>query len=210
MGEAWTFGGWPCRHRGEIRNPRQHRDRTLQRISVRRCRHNHRSISTRLRATAAKWSAIPHGRDQLDLWPAFTAEQNAELPAEMLVEVNSGDDFGWPYRYYDRIARGYCLAPEYGGDGKTVGRCESIEAPIYAFPAHWAPNGVLFYTGTLFPAHYRNGIFVVFHGSWNRAPLPQAGFNIAFLPMRDGHVLAEHGQGRNPIGSFPPTATRRC
>jgi glucose/arabinose dehydrogenase len=110
----------------------------------------------------------------------------------MLVEVNSGDDFGWPYCYYDRAARGYRLAPEYGGDGKTVGRCASIKAPVYPFPAHWAPNGVLYYTGTLFPARYRNGVFVAFHGSWNRAPLPQAGFNVAFLPMRDGHALSEH------------------
>jgi glucose/arabinose dehydrogenase len=150
------------------------------------------SVAMTLDPSGEKLYAIPHGRDQLNLWPPFTAEQNADVPAEMLVEVNSGDDFGWPYCYYDRAARGYRLAPEYGGDGKTIGRCASIEAPIYPFPAHWAPNGVLYYTGTLFPAHYRNGIFVAFHGSWNRAPLPQAGFNIAFLPMRDGRVSAEH------------------
>ena len=150
------------------------------------------SVAMTLDPSTQKLYAIPHGRDQLNSWPGFTAEQNAELPAEMLVEVNSGDDFGWPFCYYDRVARGYRLAPEYGGDGKTVGRCSSIEAPIYPFPAHWAPNGVLFYTENLFPTHYRNGIFVAFHGSWNRAPLPQAGFNIAFLPMRDGRVLSEH------------------
>jgi len=150
------------------------------------------SVAMTLDPSGQKLYAIPHGRDQLNLWPGFTAEQNADVPAEMLVEVNSGDDFGWPYCYYDRVARGYRLAPEYGGDGKTVGRCANIKAPIYPFPAHWAPNGALFYTGNLFPEHYRNGIFVAFHGSWNRAPLQQAGFNVSFLPMRDGRVLADH------------------
>jgi glucose/arabinose dehydrogenase len=136
--------------------------------------------------------AIPHGRDQLaQNWPAlFTPEQNAELPAEMFVEVNSGDDFGWPYCYYDGIARQYRLAPEYGGNGSTVGRCERMEAPLYPFPAHWAPNGALFYTGSAFPAKYRSGIFVAFHGSWNRAPLPQQGFKVAFLPLRDNSAAA--------------------
>jgi len=129
--------------------------------------------------------AIPHGRDQLSQnWPAlFTPEQNAELPAEVFVEINGGDDFGWPYCYYDGIARQYRLAPEYGGNGTTVGRCERIEAPLYPFPAHWAPNGVLFYTGSQFPEKYRSGIFVAFHGSWNRAPLPQQGFKVVFLPL---------------------------
>jgi glucose/arabinose dehydrogenase len=130
---------------------------------------------------------IPHGRDQLSQnWPAlFTNEQNAELPAEMFVEVNGGDDFGWPYCYYDGQARQYRLAPEYGGNGTTTGRCERLKPPIYAFPAHWAPNSALFYSGSGFPAKYRNGIFVAFHGSWNRAPLPQAGFKVVFLPLRD-------------------------
>ena len=150
------------------------------------------SVAMTLDPSRQRLYAIPNGRDQLNLWPPFTAEQNAEIPAETLVEVNSGDDFGWPFCYYDRIARAYRLSPEYGGDGTSAGRCASIEAPLYAFPAHWAPLDVLFYTRTQFPARYRNGIFVTFHGSWNRAPLPQTGFNVVFLPMRDGRALAEH------------------
>jgi glucose/arabinose dehydrogenase len=132
--------------------------------------------------------AIPQGRDQLSQnWPQFfTAEESAELPAEILVEVKSGDDFGWPYCYYDGSAKAYRLAPEYGGDGKTAGRCDKLTTPLFAFPAHLSPIATLFYTGRNFPEHYRNGIFVTFHGSWNRAPLPQAGFNVVFLPIRNG------------------------
>ena len=140
---------------------------------------------------------IPHGRDQLSQnWPAlFTNEQNAELPAEMFVEVNAGDDFGWPYCYYDGQALQYRLAPEYGGNGTTTGRCEQLKAPIYAFPAHWAPNSALFYSGSQFPAKYRNGIFVAFHGSWNRAPLPQAGFKVVFLPLQDYSAATSQFEG---------------
>ena len=57
-------------------------------------------------------------------------------------------------------------------------------APLMAFPGHWAPNGMLFYTGNQFPSQYRGGAFVAFHGSWNRAPLPQAGFRVVFAPFK--------------------------
>jgi glucose/arabinose dehydrogenase len=45
---------------------------------------------------------------------------------------------------------------------------------------------VAFYTGSQFPARYRGGVFIAFHGSWNRAPLPQAGYNVAFIPFQNG------------------------
>jgi glucose/arabinose dehydrogenase len=162
------------------------------------------SVALMLDPSRTRLFALPNGRDQLNLFPAFTAEQNAELPAEMLVQVNKGDDFGWPFCYYDGITRGYRLAPEYGGDGKTVGRCDKIKAPLYAFPAHWAPLGMVIYTGSLFPSHYRNGLFVAFHGSWNRAPLPQAGFNVTFLPMRERLPQSNHEVFAEGFTTSPP------
>ena len=44
----------------------------------------------------------------------------------------------------------------------------------------------MFYTGTQFPRTYQGGAFVAFHGSWNRAPLPMAGYNITFVPFAGG------------------------
>ena len=138
--------------------------------------------------------ATQHGRDQLlQNWPQrFTAEQSAELPAEELVRVAQGSDFGWPYCYYDQQQGRLVLAPEYGGDGRQVGRCADKQAPVAAFPGHWAPMSAAFYTGTQFPARYRDGVFVAFHGSWNRAPLPQAGYNVAFVPMRAGQPAGQY------------------
>jgi glucose/arabinose dehydrogenase/cytochrome c553 len=133
--------------------------------------------------------ATQHGRDQLfQNWPAlYTAEQSAELPAEELVEVSAGADYGWPECYVDQNQNKLVLAPEYGGDGgKTVGLCAERRAPVAAFPGHWAPNDLAIYLGTKFPAGYRGGAFIAFHGSWNRAPLPQGGYNVVFQPLSDG------------------------
>lgn len=131
---------------------------------------------------------VQHGRDQLhDLYPdLFTVEQNAEKPAEELVAIDEGDDFGWPYCYFDPETGTKVLAPEYGGDGREVGRCAEKEDPLVGFPGHWAPNDLEFYTGSQFPPRYRGGAFIAFHGSWNRAPLPQAGYNVSFVPFDGG------------------------
>jgi len=59
-----------------------------------------------------------------DLSPQyFDSEENAELPAEEFFKVKEGDQFGWPYCYYDPFQKKKVLAPEYGGDGKNIGRC---------------------------------------------------------------------------------------
>lgn len=131
---------------------------------------------------------MQHGRDQLhEHWPAiYSEEQSAELPAEEMLEIQEGDDFGWPYCYYDHIKNKKVLNPEYGGDGDSVGRCSSKEDPVIAFPGHWAPNGLTFYEGSQFPASYRHGAFIAFHGSWNRAPLPQQGYKVVFVPFANG------------------------
>ena len=44
----------------------------------------------------------------------------------------------------------------------------------------------MFYSGKSFPAKYQDGAFIAFHGSWNRAPEPQAGYKVVFQPMKDG------------------------
>ena len=150
-------------------------------------------------AVAIAWNPVSqdlyvaqHGRDQLhEFWPdLYTEEENAELPPEEFLLVEEGADFGWPYCYYDHRQDQRVLAPEYGGDGEQVGRCDQFGDPIMNFPAHWAPNDLLFYTGTQFPARYQGGAFIAFHGSWNRAPLEQRGYKVVFVPF-DGRLPAD-------------------
>jgi len=139
--------------------------------------------------SAGRILATQHGRDQLGQnWPKlYTLRQNANLPAEELVVLTQGSDFGWPECYYDDVQKKLVLAPEYGGDGgKAVGVCAQKKAPVAAFPAHWAPNDMLIYEGGQFPSAYKDGAFIAFHGSWNRAPEPQGGYNVVFQPMADG------------------------
>jgi len=127
-----------------------------------------------------------HGRDQLRAnWPdLYKPDQEATLPAEELLLLKASGDYGWPECYYDSFAQELVLAPEYGGDGgKTTGVCASKIAPIAAFPAHWAPNAMVMYDGKQFPARYRDGVFIAFHGSWDRAPYPQSGYNVVFQPV---------------------------
>mgnify|MGYP003694008657 CR=1 FL=1 len=69
------------------------------------------------RSTAATTSAARGGN-----WP-FDAKYNSENPAEELMQVNQGDDYGWPYCYYSVEEHHLVLAPEYGGDGKKLGHC---------------------------------------------------------------------------------------
>jgi glucose/arabinose dehydrogenase len=165
-----------------------------------------RRFATGLRNTVALFShpagnqlyGAVHGRDGLlQQWGKFYNEQqSAELPAEIFVQLQDGDDYGWPYCYYDQTQGTNILNPEYGGDGKQTGRCDQVKKPLMGFPGHWAPNGGTFYTGSQFPASYRGGVFLAFHGSWNRAPLPQDGYRIVFVPFSGGQ----------PTGNYEPFA----
>jgi len=150
---------------------------------------------------------VMNSRDQLDVfWPdTFTAKENAERPAEPMFRATGGENFGWPYCFFDYGLKKNLLNPEYGGDGKDVGRCGTFTPPVAVFPAHSAPVDVMFYTGSQFPAKYKNGAFIAFHGSWNRAPLPQEPSNVTFQPFAGGkpsggfEVFAKGFAGKEPL-----------
>jgi glucose/arabinose dehydrogenase len=169
-------------------------------------------VSLSLDPSEVPWGVM-HGRDQLgDNWPQlYDARRSAELPAEELFRIEEGRDYGWPYCYYDGLQRKLVLAPEYGGDGRSEGRCAEKEQPLLAFPAHWAPDATVFYSGSQFPAAYRGGLFVAFHGSWNRAPLPQEGYNVVFAPLAGGRpagtyeVFADGFRGGSARAASRPT-----
>ncbi len=129
--------------------------------------------------------AVQHGRDYLNGHAPqyFSPWQNAVLPAEEFMKVKEGDDYGWPYSYYDPFRHKKFVAPEYGGDG--VLEAKDYADPIMGLPAHWAPNDLLFYKGDQFPGRYKNGAFIAFHGSTNRGPYPQAGYIMAFIPFEN-------------------------
>lgn len=160
---------------------------------------------------------MQHGRDQLhDLFPQFyDAKQSAVLPAECMYEIHKGDNAGWPYIYYDELQKKQILMPEYGGDGKKTADKKYLD-PVTAFPGHLGPNDLLFYTGNQFPAKYKNGAFIAFHGSWNRSPEKQAGYFVVFVPFKNGkptgkwEVFADGFAGTKDIASPRDAKHRPC
>jgi len=131
---------------------------------------------------------VMHGRDQLShLFPErFDDQQSASMPAEEFHRAVAGANYGWPYTFVDPATGRRLVAPEYGGDGTREAVAGKYQKPLHAYPAHWAPNDLVFYDGTAFPERYRGGAFVAWRGSWNRAPLPQDGYRVTFQPMRGG------------------------
>lgn len=154
-------------------------------------------IATGMRHTVALASdlgvdrlyGVIHGRQYLTNYDGYTPSYDAANPAEEFVQINDGDDFGWPYCYYSMRLNRKVLAPEYGGNRHVQGRCELAKVPIIAFPAHWAPNGLLFYRGNQFPAYYEGAAFIAFHGSLYRPEGNQQGYNIVAAPLHGLHSV---------------------
>jgi glucose/arabinose dehydrogenase len=149
-----------------------------------------------------------HGRGGLhEKFPKlYTQEQDQSLPAETLYELSKGADGGWPYVYYDPIQHKKIVSPEFGGDGKKSIDNKYIN-PVADFPAHLAPNDLLFYTGNMFPKKYKNGAFIVFHG---QSQSLKKGYLVAFVPFKNGkpsgpwEVFAGNFMGVDPNNAKNP------
>lgn len=146
--------------------------------------HRH-SLSIAWNRAANSFYVVLMGRDQLNVVAPeyYDALDNAERVAEVMHRLSDGANFGWPFTYWDPIKKARMLNPEFGGDNRKRAEPGRFEDPAVAFPAHWAPLQMAFYYGEQFPDKYRGSAFVAFHGSWNRAPLPQDGYNIGFVPF---------------------------
>lgn len=142
-------------------------------------------VALALRGQPGSLWGVQHGRDELhENWPEhFTEQDQTDLPSEELVRIDRNADNGWPFCFHDWRQGKKVLAPEYGGDGAITRGCERYLRPALAFPGHWAPNGLLFYTGEMFPERYRGGAFIAFHGSHDRLVGGQRGYNVVFVPF---------------------------
>lgn len=154
-----------------------------------------------------------HGRGKFDdFYPQYyTAKHSAELPAETLYRLKEGDDAGWPYIYYDHFQNKKILAPEYGGDGKKVSG-EKVIDPLVAFPAHLGPNAMMFYSGNMFPARYKNGAFIAFH---SQSAELHKGYLVAFVPFVNGkpgkwEIFADNFAGTDLVKPTGPIQHRPC
>ncbi|BCS30850.1 sorbosone dehydrogenase [Luteitalea sp. TBR-22] len=98
-----------------------------------------------------------------------------DVPPDTLNHApTQGLDFGFPYCHAGEIAD-----PEFGSKRP----CSEFTKPAHKFGAHVASIGARFYTGTAFPAEYRNQLFVAEHGSWNRST--PVGYRVSVVTMDD-------------------------
>ncbi|HEY5408825.1 MAG TPA: PQQ-dependent sugar dehydrogenase [Ginsengibacter sp.] len=112
-----------------------------------------------------------NGRDEL----------GDDIPSDELNNAtNEGMNFGYPYCH-----EGDILDPEYG-KGKN---CLDYTPPVKKLGAHVASLGMRFYTGSMFPADYKNAIFIAEHGSWNRSAL--VGYRVVVAKMDSSGVLSD-------------------
>lgn len=104
-----------------------------------------------------------------------------DLPSDELNEVTErGQHFGFPYCH-----EGTLPDPEYG----KAAECGDYVAPRFNLGAHVASLGLRFYDGSQFPEHYRGGLFVAEHGSWNRSS--KVGYRVVFLSEQGGKLQQE-------------------
>ncbi|MBC7368545.1 MAG: PQQ-dependent sugar dehydrogenase [Undibacterium sp.] len=146
--------------------------------------HRH-SLALQWHPASKNFFMVQMGRDNLNIVDPVHYDEldNAERVSEVMHLLKEGSNLGWPYSYWDPVKKAHLRAPEYGGDNFKRVEPDPYDRPVVAFPAHWAPLQMALYTGQQFPAKYRLGMFVAFHGSWNRAPRSQAGYNVSFVPF---------------------------
>jgi glucose/arabinose dehydrogenase len=142
--------------------------------------------------TGTLWAAT-HGRDLLNRAWGWSDLESANQPAELLVAVTRGADFGWPYcmgRWRDSVTT-LVVAPEYSAQERGAA-CASRAQPSAGYPGHWSPMAIAPATAAL-PAPWRRGLLIAFHGSRTRAPLTEAGHVVLFQPLdTTGRPAGEH------------------
>ena len=104
-----------------------------------------------------------------------------DLPSDELNHVaRAGLHFGFPYCH-----QGDTPDPEFGR-GRA---CTEFTPPAANLGAHVAALGMRFYTGSQFPAEYRNNIFIAEHGSWNRSK--KVGYRVQRVVVAEGKVVKQ-------------------
>ncbi|HTX43561.1 MAG TPA: PQQ-dependent sugar dehydrogenase, partial [Methanocella sp.] len=96
-------------------------------------------------------------------------------PDELNYAPSPGMNFGFPYCHGKNISD-----PEFG----SKHNCSGFTPPAIELGPHVASLGMRFYRGDMFPAQYKNQIFIAEHGSWNRqVPI---GYRITLVRLENG------------------------
>ena len=106
-----------------------------------------------------------------------------DLVSDYVTHVQDGGFYGWPYAYL-----GPHEDPRRKGERPDL--VKKAIVPDVLLQSHSAPIGMVFYTGSQFPADYRSDAFVALHGSWNRKN--RTGYKVVRIIVRDGKPTGEY------------------
>lgn len=101
-------------------------------------------------------------------------------PDELNCAPKAGMDFGFPYRYGKNVSD-----PEFGSKAPAKSVFTACAMPL---GPHVAALGMKFYTGNMFPAEYKNKIFICEHGSWNRSK--KIGYRISTVTLDNNKAVS--------------------
>lgn len=130
-------------------------------------------------------------------------------PEEVVIEVEKGRHYGWPY----------CYTPTSGVtppgtaevwdenvplDPAVLSDCNQAMPALFTDLAHQAPLGMAQYTGTAFPADYQGNLFIAYHGSWNSTDPRDC--KVQMIVVRDGVPV----QSQPFLTGFRDNETQDC
>lgn len=131
------------------------------------------TIGFDLHPTTGELWGLDHGIDWL----------GDDTQREELNHLEEGKKYGWPF-VFEKGQRNPANNPQEHLKVSWEEYAQQCEGPVLTYDAHSAPMALLFYTGTQFPAEYRESAFVTLHGSWNRGT--PTGYKVVRLKFRDG------------------------
>lgn len=116
------------------------------------------------------------------LWATETGQEQLgdDVPPDEINLIEDGKHYGFPFFYGRNVAS---RVPEIKDAPRTLAAAEVVP-PAFELPAHSTPLGLTFYTGTQFPAEYRNAMFVAMHGSTARTQ--KIGYKVVRVQMKQG------------------------
>ncbi len=141
---------------------------------------NHREFATGLRNPVGMAWAPDSGM----LWTSVNErdELGNDLVPDYMTSVKDGGFYGWPYSYFGKNL-----------DDRVKPQRPDLVAtalvPDYALGPHTASLGLASALGTTLPDHFRSGMFVGQHGSWNRKP--RSGYKVIFVPFVAGRPVGD-------------------
>lgn len=100
-------------------------------------------------------------------------------PDELNRAPGKGMHFGYPFVHGDDIRD-----PEFG-EGADINK---YTKPAMKLGPHVAALGMRFYTGDMFPAEYKNQIFIAEHGSWNRTS--KLGYRVMLVKVNGSNAVS--------------------